>query len=72
MALMPDRQAPDDGPKRSLVADLAAGARYVFQLPDLRLMLLLFASTVVLGFMFRVLTPALLVLHLDRSATDMA
>ena len=34
-------------------------------------MLLLFASTVVLGFMFRVLTPALLVLHLDRSATDM-
>ena len=71
MALMPDRQAPDDGPKRSLVSDLAAGARYVFQRPDLRLMLLLFASTVVLGFMFRVLTPALLVLHLDRSATDM-
>jgi len=34
-------------------------------------MILLFAASVVIGYLFRVLAPALLEFHLDRAATDM-
>ena len=71
MSVMPNQQEQSGEPRKSIAADLAAGARYVFQRPDLRLMILLFAAAVVIGYLFRVLTPALLELHLDRKATDM-
>ena len=71
MALMPNQQQESGEPRKSMAADLVAGARYVFQRPDLRLMILLFAAAVVIGYLFRVLTPALLELHLDRKSTDM-
>lgn len=71
MSIMPNQQERSEGPRRSVAADLIAGAQYVFRRPDLRLMILLFAAAVVLGYLFRVLTPALLELHLDRESTDM-
>ena len=71
MAVMPNRQEESGEPRKSLAADLVAGGRYVFGRPDLRLMILLFAAVVVIGYLFRVLTPALLELHLDRKSTDM-
>ena len=71
MAVMPNQQEESGEPRKSIAADLVAGARYVFKRPDLRLMIMLFAAAVVIGYLFRVLTPALLELHLDRKATDM-
>ena len=71
MAVMPNKGKPDQTESRSPLSDLIAGVRYVTQRPPLRLMLLLFMATVVIGFMFRVLTPALLEQHLDRQSTDM-
>jgi len=82
VAMMPSRrQQPDPdavpaGPggqavtRRSVIADIADGARYVWRRPSLRLMLLTFVSSVVIGFLFRILTPALLDQHLDRPTTD--
>lgn len=71
MVVMPNKGTPQQSVKRSPLADLIDGVRYVRQRPQLRLMLLLFMATVVIGFMFRVLTPALLEQHLDRESTDM-
>ncbi len=71
MAVMPNTGKPQQTERRSPLSDLIAGVRYVTQRPPLRLMLLLFMATVVIGFMFRVLTPALLEQHLDRASTDM-
>lgn len=71
MAVMPNTGRPQQAERRSPLSDLLAGIRYVTQRPPLRLMLLLFMATVVIGFMFRVLTPALLEQHLDRESTDM-
>ena len=61
----------DPSRRRGVIADLADGARYVLRRPSLRLMLMIFVSTVVIGFLFRVLTPALLDQHLGRDPTDM-
>ncbi|MDE2968051.1 MAG: MFS transporter [Chloroflexota bacterium] len=71
MAVMPNTGKPQQSEQRSPLTDLIDGVRYVNQRPQLRLMLLLFMATVVIGFMFRVLTPALLEQHLDRASTDM-
>ena len=71
MAVMPNKGKPEQSGKRSPMQDLLDGVRYVAQRPPLRLMILLFMATVVIGFMFRVLTPALLEHHLDRQSTDM-
>ena len=71
MAVMPNTGKPQQTERRSPLSDLLDGVRYVTQRPQLRLMLLLFMATVVIGFMFRVLTPALLEQHLDRESTDM-
>ena len=57
--------------RRGVLADIVDGARYVWRRPSLRLMLLMFVSTVVIGFLFRILTPAFLDQHLDRPTTDM-
>ena len=78
VAMMPNRRSqaiPAAGQhaaasKRSVLADIADGARYVWRRPSLRLMLLMFVSTVVIGFLFRILTPALLDQHLNRPTTD--
>ena len=78
VAMMPNRRSqavPAVGqqaaePKRSVLADIADGARYVWRRPSLRLMLLMFVSSVVIGFLFRILTPALLDQHLNRPTTD--
>ena len=58
MAVMPNTGRPQQTESRSPLSDLLDGVRYVTQRPHLRLMLLLFMATVVIGFMFRVLTPA--------------
>ena len=71
MAVMPNKGKPKQSGNRSPLGDLLDGMRYIQQRPQLRLMLLLFMATVILGFMFRVLTPALLEQHLDRESTDM-
>ncbi|MYD74782.1 MAG: MFS transporter [Chloroflexi bacterium] len=71
MVVMPNTGKPQQTERRSPMSDLLDGVRYVTQRPPLRLMLLLFMATVVIGFMFRVLTPALLEQHLDRASTDM-
>ena len=71
MVVMPNTGKPQQGEPRSPMSDLRDGIRYVLDRPPLRLMLLLFMATVVIGFMFRVLTPALLEQHLDRESTDM-
>ena len=71
MAVMPNTGKPQQSERRGPLSDLLDGIRYVNQRPPLRLMLLLFMATVVIGFMFRVLTPALLEQHLDRESTDM-
>ncbi len=74
VAAMPSRrvQRDDESAKRpSPIADLADGARYVWRRPALRLMLLLFISSVVVGYLFRILTPALLDQHLNRPTTDL-
>ena len=71
MVVMPNTGKPQQSERRSPMSDLLDGVRYVTQRPPLRLMLLLFMATVVIGFMFRVLTPALLEQHLDRASTDM-
>ena len=60
----------DAPPKRSVLGDVADGARYVWRRPALRLMMLMFVSSVVIGFLFRILTPALLDQHLNRPTTD--
>ena len=78
VAMMPNRRsqavpaAGEDAsvPKRSVLADIADGARYVWRRPSLRLMLLMFVCSVVIGFLFRILTPALLDQHLNRPTTD--
>ncbi len=78
VAMMPNRRSqavPAAGqqaaePNRSVLADIADGARYVWRRPSLRLMLLMFVSSVVIGFLFRILTPALLDQHLNRPTTD--
>ena len=71
MAVMPNTGKPQRFSQRSPAADLVDGVRYVLRRPQLRLMLVLFMASVVIGFMFRVLTPALLEHHLDRPSTDM-
>ena len=83
VAMMPNRRRHGDtqqagqqasqepAQRRSVLADIADGARYVWRRPSLRLMLLMFVSTVVIGFLFRILTPAFLDQHLDRPTTDM-
>ncbi len=56
--------------QRSVVTELKEGLNHVRQNPRLRLLLILFISIVVLGFVFRVLLPALLERHLDREPTE--
>ncbi len=77
MAIMPNRgrvtprPESNEGPVRSVLSDIADGARYVWQRPSLRLMLAVFVSAVVIGFLFRTLAPALLEEHLGRRSTEM-
>ena len=77
MAIMPNRgkvaarPQTSDGPVRSVLRDIADGGRYVWRRPPLRLMLAVFVSAVVIGFLFRTLVPALLEEHLGRESTDM-
>ena len=77
MVVMPNRgkvQAADygaDGVVRGVLRDIADGGRYVWCRPSLRLMLLVFVASVVIGFLFRTLVPALLEQHLGRASTDM-
>ena len=75
VAIMPNRRRQGDaqaeGERRGVIADIVDGGRYVWRRRSLRLMLLMFVSTVVIGFLFRILTPAFLDQHLDRPTTDM-
>ncbi len=79
VAVMPNRRRHGDtgagseeaAQRRGVLADIVDGARYVWRRRSLRLMLLMFVSTVVIGFLFRILTPAFLDQHLDRPTTDM-
>ena len=75
VAVMPNRRrqgdAQPEGERRGVIADIVDGGRYVWRRRSLRLMLLMFVSTVVIGFLFRILTPAFLDQHLDRPTTDM-
>ena len=81
VAMMPNRQRERDQreaeagrpapTRRNVLSDIADGARYVWSRPSLRLMLLVFVSSVVIGFLFRILTPAFLDQHLDRPTSDM-
>jgi len=77
MAIMPNRgriarrSETTDGPIQSVLRDIADGARYVWRRPSLRLMLAVFVSAVVIGFLFRTLVPALLEQHLGHASTDM-
>ena len=79
VAVMPNRRRQGETPagsgqtaqRRGVLADIVDGGRYVWRRRTLRLMLLMFVSTVVIGFLFRILTPAFLDQHLDRPTTDM-
>lgn len=79
VAIMPNRRrqgdlqtgAQEGAQRRGVLADIVDGGRYVWRRRSLRLMLLMFVSTVVIGFLFRILTPAFLDQHLDRPTTDM-
>ena len=79
VAVMPNRRRQGDAQtgtgeasqRRGVLADIVDGGRYVWRRRSLRLMLLMFVSTVVIGFLFRILTPAFLDQHLDRPTTDM-
>ncbi len=71
MVVMPNKGKPYRASPRSPTADLVDGVRYVLRRPHLQVMLALFMASVVIGFSFRVLTPALLEVHLDRPSTDM-
>lgn len=82
VAVMPNRRRQGDpggsptgaeqpAQRRGVIADIVDGGRYVWRRRPLRLMLLMFVSTVVIGFLFRILTPAFLDQHLDRPTTDM-
>ena len=79
VAVMPNRRrhgdaqsgTEDAAQRRGILADIVDGGRYVWRRRSLRLMLLMFVSTVVIGFLFRILTPAFLDQHLDRPTTDM-
>lgn len=79
VAVMPNRRRQEDtqttsgeaAQRRGVLADIVDGGRYVWRRRSLRLMLLMFVSTVVIGFLFRILTPAFLDQHLDRPTTDM-
>ncbi|MYF23542.1 MAG: MFS transporter, partial [Chloroflexi bacterium] len=81
VALMPNRQRERElreaeaghaaAPGRNVLSDIADGARYVWSRPSLRLMLLVFVSSVVIGFLFRILMPAFLDQHLSRPTSDM-
>lgn len=82
VAVMPNRRRQGDpggspvgvqqpAQRRGVIADIVDGGRYVWRRRSLRLMLLMFVSTVVIGFLFRILTPAFLDQHLDRPTTDM-
>lgn len=81
VAVMPNRQrerarqsrdAGSEAPRSgNVLSDIADGARYVWNRPSLRLMLLVFVSSVVIGFLFRILTPAFLDQHLNRPTSDM-
>ena len=79
VAVIPNRRRPaaaqgsaeQRGKQNGVIADIIDGGRYVWRRKPLRLMLLMFVSTVVIGFLFRILTPAFLDQHLDRPTTDM-
>ncbi len=79
VAVMPNRRRQGEtagtsaqaAQRRGVLADIVDGGRYVWRRRTLRLMLLMFVSTVVIGFLFRILTPAFLDQHLDRPTTDM-
>lgn len=77
MVIMPNRgkvakrAETTDGPIQSVLRDIADGGRYVWRRPSLRLMLAVFVSAVVIGFLFRTLVPALLEEHLGHASTDM-
>ncbi len=77
MVIMPNRGAPQKadygsgGVVRGVMRDIADGGRYVWRRPSLRLMLLMFVASVVIGFLFRTLVPALLEQHLGHASTDM-
>ena len=69
--VLPSRGKPKVEVKRTVLGDIADGARYVFRRPMLRLMLSLFVLTVILGFIFRILLPQYLVEHMGRPDTDL-
>ena len=71
VVFLPSRGKPHVEVKRSVLGDVADGAKYVFRRPMLRLMLSLFVLTVILGFVFRILMPQYLVEHMGRPDTDL-
>ena len=54
----------------SVWADLRGGLEHVLSRPTLRLVVFLMIAMIVLGWMFRVVLPALLERHLDHAPTD--
>jgi len=70
IGLLPPSRGTPPHTRGSVLAELGAGLQHVRSRPTLRLVLVMFAAVVVLGFTFRIVLPALLERHLDRAPTD--
>ncbi len=67
---LPATRAKPKTQRRSVTTELVEGLRYVRGDSAIRVLMLLFVSVVVLGFMWQVVLPAFLERHLDRAPTD--
>ncbi len=68
--LMPP-SAPAKPSGRSVVGDLLAGVRYIWQTPELRLLAFLFVGTVITAFSYQTLLPGFLKYELGRSSKEL-
>lgn len=67
---LPTTYAKPVSERRSVLSELMEGVRYVNDHAVIRTLMLIFASVVVLGFMWQIVLPAFLERHLDRSSAD--
>ena len=67
---LPRTKSRPKSERRAVRTELFAGFQYVASHKTIRLLMVMFAAVVVLGFTFQVLLPALLERHFDREPTD--
>jgi MFS family permease len=67
---LPATRARQDTVRRTVTVELMEGVRYVARHPDIRHLMLLFMSVVVLGYMWQIVLPAFLERHLNHSPND--